>query len=305
MHDPLKLSFPVSTLDRKELLPAGTRLTEDVLQQLIRSDPMKIFPSMRLMEHGSIAADVNRICKRAPYNQIFSNALRKKDVFDAMGRVELNQPLLDIYDYFKSRDPYTYVHMLTVFALSLLLAQDLIDNRAELAREVAAAPTHDFGKICVPAGVLRKSTPLTASEQLTLSQHAAAGYVILGYYLKDPDHPAAIAARDHHERCDGSGYPRGIKLRSKVVEIVAVGDVFDALISPRPYRRRSYELRAALEELTAQADRGALSRDVVKALVCCNRKDNPQYTRCRVSREKRSSPPSDNLYKGTVPGGDG
>ena len=135
---------------------------------------------------------------------------------------------------------------------------------------------------------------------MQLSHHAAAGYVLLSYFLKDSNHPAAITARDHHERCDGSGYPRGIALRDRVVEIVAVSDVFDALISPRPYRPIAYDLRTALEEVTVLAQKGTISADVVRALISFNRKDQPPYADCVLPQELRGTPPPGNLYRGVI-----
>jgi len=298
MEKPLQLCYPVLTLDGEELLPAGAYLTHGTLAELTRSAEARNFPVNRLLEFGTIAADLQRICQHPPYLQMFSDPVRKQDVFDTMQRVMLPQPLLDIYTFFRTQDPYTYWHILTVFALSLLLAQDLIDDRKELAREVAASPSHDFGKVCVPLAVLNKTTPLDEHEQQKLSHHAAAGYVILSYYLKDPNHPAAITARDHHERCDGSGYPRGIRLQNRIVEIVSAGDVFDALISQRPYRPLSYDLRTALEDMTLQAESGAFSTDVVHALIRCIRKAFPRQVDEEFSLEKRGTPPPGNKYRG-------
>jgi putative two-component system response regulator len=188
-----------------------------------------------------------------------------------------------------------------VFALSLLLAQDLMENRKELEKEVAAAPNHDFGKLCVPLAVCKKSTLLTELERQQLSHHAAAGYVILSYYLKDPNHLAAVTARDHHERLNGLGYPRGIRLNNLFVEIVAVVDIFDALICARPYRASSYDLRTALEEMTRQAESGTISKDIVQALICCNRETHPPFKSCEISHEERGEPPPGNLYRGVTP----
>ncbi|WP_281412529.1 HD-GYP domain-containing protein [Geomobilimonas luticola] len=301
MEKTLQLCYPVVTLDGKELLPVGTSLTPETMAELARSARTETFPRMRLMEYGTIAEDLRSFMEQPPYCHIFSRPARTKAIFDSLQQVEFVHPLLDIYGYFKAHDPYTYRHILTVFALSRLLAQDFFDDRNELSRELAAASNHDFGKICVPLGVHKRSTPLSEHERMQLSHHAAAGYVLLSYYLMDPNHPAAITARDHHERCDGSGYPRGIALQNRVVEIVAVSDMFDALISPRPYRPHSYDLRTAMEELTVLAHKGAVSADVVRALIGCNRKNQPHYTECTLSHEQRGTPPPDNLYLGAIP----
>ena len=300
MDRPLQLCYPVTTLDGEELLPAGAFLTPATMENLMRSAEKQSFSALPLLAHDTIAGDLDRICKNPPYNRIFSDPLRRKDVFDTMQQVELAQPLLGIYDYFKTRDPYTYRHILTVFALSLLLAQDFMDSRTEPALGVAAS-NHDFGKVCVPEAVLKKSTPLDEEEQQQLSHHVAAGYVLLSYYLQDPHHPAAVTARDHHERRDGSGYPRGLMLQNRGVEIVAVSDVFDALITRRPYRSRSYDLRTALEALTLQADSGAISAEVVHALISLNRKDPLSFKASKFSKELRGNPPAGNQYGGALP----
>ena len=300
MDRPLELCYPVTTLDDQELLPAGAILTTDAMDRLIRSAKNHAFTTFPLLTHGTIAIDLERICSNPPYNQIFSDRARKQDVFDHLQQVKLVKPLLGIYDYFKTRDPYTYRHILTVFALSLLLSQDLIESRSELAMELLSASNHDLGKICVPMAVLKKSTLLNEQERQQLSHHVAAGYVLLSYYLQDPHHPAAVTARDHHERRDGSGYPRGIKLKNKLVEIVGVSDVFDALITRRPYRAHSYDLRTALETLSQQADRGELSPDIVNALIRLNRKDPLSLGDCRFSKELRGTPPAGNQYKGAL-----
>lgn len=300
MEKQLQLCYPVLTLDRKELLPAGTILTPEIMTELAQSARTENFSAKRLMEYGTVAKDLHSYVEQPPYSHIFSKPIRTKAVFDSLQQIEFVQPLLDIYDYFKTHDPYTYRHILTVFALSKFLAQDLFDDSKTLSMELSAASCHDFGKTCVPLAVCNKSTPLNEHERMQLGHHAAAGYVLLSYFFKDSNHPAAIAARDHHERYDGSGYPRGIALRNRSVEIVAVSDVFDALISPRPYRPVSYDLRTALEEATVLAVKGAISADVVRALISCNRKDQLPYTEWTLSSEQRGTPPPDNLYRGVT-----
>ena len=106
---------------------------------------------------------------------------------------------------------------------------------------------------------------------------------------------AAKVALRHHERRDGSGYPLGIRLSDRLVELMAACDVYDALISPRPYRRISFDNRTALEEVTAMGERGQIGWDIVRALVAHNRKDKPRVQQCAVSVEKRGKPPEGNL----------
>ena len=80
------------------------------------------------------------------------------------------------------------------------------------------------------------------------------------------------------------------------MEIVTVSDVYDALISSRPYRPIAYDNRTALEEITAMAERNEIGWNVVRALVARNRKSKPHHNECEVSVEKRGTSPPGNVY---------
>ena len=180
-----------------------------------------------------------------------------------------------------------YRHTLVVFALRTLLTRDLISDNKSLMHGIAAGPTHDIGKICVPLSILKKSTHLTLNERDILENHTAAGFLLFSYYYQDENILGTKVARDHHERKNCSGYPRGIHFNDQLVEIIAVCDVYDALISLRPYRPISYDNRTAIEEITEMAKRNEIGWDIVKALIAHNRQNKPQSKDVKVSMEKR------------------
>jgi HD-GYP domain-containing protein (c-di-GMP phosphodiesterase class II) len=240
--------------------------------------------------------DLLRQISRPPYDLIFSGQEKIAEVMTMLERVHLVIPVLQSLDYFKRDDYHTYCHVLMVFALSALIARDLLPDYREWINEVSTGPTHDIGKICIPLHILKKVTPLTRTERSMIDHHTTAGYVLLSYFHKDYKNLAAIVARDHHERKDGSGMPRGIQLTDRMVEIIVVSDVYDALSSPRPYRPVSYDNRTALEEITKMAEMNKIGWQVVKSLVAHNRKVKPKYSEVKVSSEKRGTPPSLNLH---------
>jgi HD-GYP domain-containing protein (c-di-GMP phosphodiesterase class II) len=292
----VKLYYPVHTLDNQLLLPAGSVLSTKTVEDLISSGKPASYQTYPLLEYGMVRHDLLRRLSEPPYDQMFSGHETIAEVMSLLERVHLFIPVLQSLDYFKSNDFYTYCHVLAVFALSALIAKDVLPDYREWLEQVSIGPTHDIGKICVPMQILKKDTPLTRAERSIIDHHTSAGYVLLSYFHKDPKNIAAIVARDHHERRDGSGVPRGIQLTDSLVEIIIVCDVYDALISPRPYRSASYDNRTALEEITKMAEMNKIGWEAVKSLVAHNRTAKPGSGEVEVSREKRGIPPLLNCH---------
>ena len=136
---------------------------------------------------------------------------------------------------------------------SLAAALGLVQARADLIE--LAAPLHDIGKIAVPDAILLKAGPLTPSERAEIEKHTDVGHELLSGSGQEMLDVAASIAWAHHERWDGRGYPRGLAGEAIPLEarIVSVADVFDALTSDRPYRRRFSRTEA---RETIRAERG-------------------------------------------------
>ena len=292
--------YPVKTLDGTELLPEGAELTEETLAELVKRNASVSYESLPLMDYGRVRQDLLIFINYSPYHIIFSDQEQNQDILRILERVKLPLPVLESMEYFKQNDFQTYRHSLMVFIVSVLLAKVLLPDFKELFSNTILGSTHDIGKICLPLEILKKSTPLTKREHQHLKHHTAAGYVLLSYFLKDHESFIAKLARDHHERRDGSGYPRGIEQTDTMVEIVAVADVYDALLMPRSYRPISYDNRTALEEMTTMAERGEISWEVLKALIAQNRMEKPSYHDIVIPEEKRGKAPKGNLYGETI-----
>lgn len=136
----------------------------------------------------------------------------------------------------KKRDEYTSQHSLNVCVLALLFGRHLGLEGDELHDLGFAALLHDVGKMRVPIEVLNKADALSDGEMALMQQHTRHGYDIL---RNTPGVPPEVAevAYCHHERVDGSGYPRGLSAAriSRHALIVAVVDVYDAVTSDRVY----------------------------------------------------------------------
>jgi HD-GYP domain-containing protein (c-di-GMP phosphodiesterase class II) len=284
------LKLPVHDLDGRLLLSEKQVLTPEVLQNLVDSNRDKKAAAGSLLQYGTIRDDLGTLLNTDPYRVIFNDPLKTDNVLKQMDRVLLPPALLAFLDHFKRHAPETYQHTLRVTALSAFIGSFLLETVQDLTQGILAAVAHDFGKTCIPLELLKKQASLTRQERGMLEQHTLAGYVLISYFLKMTGTLPARAARDHHERRDGSGYPLGINQEDRMVEIIAVSDIYDALVSDRPYRKEAYENRRALEEITEMAAAGKIGWEVVRALISNNRETKPDIEACIVSREKRNPP---------------
>jgi HD-GYP domain-containing protein (c-di-GMP phosphodiesterase class II) len=292
----MRIRYPIHTLDNRLLFSSGALLTEETLESFVQSCKDYSYRTYPFLSHGSLKKDCLSLLKTQPYANFFSNKEELDTLLNLLERVRVPFPIALTMDYFKRYDFYTYAHILMVFALSTLLAKDLVANYQDYIESSASGSTHDIGKICVPLNILMKPTPLTKMERDFLEHHAVSGFVLLCYYYKDLRHLSCKVALEHHERRDGSGYPQGIILNDPMVEIIAASDVYDALIKPRPYRSTAYESRTALEEIVKMTEQNKIGLDVVKALIAHHRQSRPHYSEITISTEKRGSPPVDNAY---------
>jgi putative two-component system response regulator len=150
------------------------------------------------------------------------------------------------------RDPETGAHIQRMAYYSQAIAMGLGLDQAALRLILEAAPMHDVGKIGIPDYILLKPGKLTPEEFEVMKGHSSIGYELLKESRSEILKAGAQIAISHHEKYDGSGYPRGLKGNDIPLfgRIVAVADVFDALTSERPYKKAwpLEEARRYLEE---------------------------------------------------------
>ncbi len=136
------------------------------------------------------------------------------------------------------RSKETHNHTRRVTEYSKLLALKLGLTRRDIELITSAAPLHDIGKLGISDGILFKPGKLSKKEFETMQRHSTIGYSMLAHSERDILKAAALIAHQHHEKWDGSGYPMGLKGEAIHIygRIVALSDVFDALISVRSYK---------------------------------------------------------------------
>jgi putative nucleotidyltransferase with HDIG domain len=180
----------------------------------------------RVLDAVRVGESVDGEATRATVIKMVDSVFRNRDALLTLARL-------------KSYDEYTLYHCLNVAVLTLHLGASLGIRQGELLRLGIGSILHDVGKLRLPLELVEKGERLTPEEFEIVKTHAVQGASIILQCASVPN-DSALAALNHHERYDGSGYPRGVSGLSvgKFGLIVAVVDVYDAMTSDRSYKRR-------------------------------------------------------------------
>lgn len=176
----------------------------------------------------------------------------------------------------EARDPYTAGHQIRSSNLACAIAEEMGLPQEKIDGIQMASSIHDIGKLAIPAEILTKPTKLTTLEFSLIKEHSSCGHEMLKNV--ESQWPLAEIIFQHHERMNGSGYPRKLKGDEILIEarILAVSDVVESMASHRPYRP-SLGIEAALEEI--DSNKGILyDSTVVDACLTLFRKKNFHLT---------------------------
>lgn len=137
----------------------------------------------------------------------------------------------------RSKETGNHVKRVAEYSKLLAIYYGLEKEEAELLKQ--ASPMHDIGKVAIPDSILNKQGKLTSEEKEVMNTHTTLGFEMLQHSNRPLLQIAAIVANEHHEKWDGTGYPRGLKEEEISIygRITALADVFDALGSIRCYKK--------------------------------------------------------------------
>jgi putative two-component system response regulator len=214
-----------------------TRVTRDVAIAVVLALMalyLLLFPVLRRMT-GALERRNSHLADRT--RELSEALARLRDSQDALARSqEETIRRLSVAAEYRDEDTGHHIDRMSTYAAILARELGLPDDEVELIR--IAAPLHDVGKIATPDAILLKPGALTPEERRIMEEHATTGWQMLSDSTSELLQLAATIARTHHEKVDGTGYPRGLKGDTipLVGRIAAVADVFDALTSDRVYR---------------------------------------------------------------------
>ena len=180
--------------------------------------------------------------------------------------VSIENVLFSLANAVEAKDAYTEGHVKRVSNLAVDLGRMMGLQPRDIEALRVGGILHDIGKIGIPDSVLNKPGPMSAEEWEMVKAHPVVGFRV-AEPLKQILKGALEVIRHHHERMDGSGYPDGIKGEeiSAVARVMAVADVYDALVTDRPYHK-GVSKEKALSIMQQDVDEGRLDRAAVSSL---------------------------------------
>lgn len=233
------LAVPLIDSRNRILLTAGKQLSDHVIRRLHVMGVEGVYIDDELSKDIIITSAIGPELQRKVIQQ-----LRKKNIDHIVDSARnIVDEIMENSDYLnnmllvKDFDDYTYQHSMNVGILSSVLGVAVGFSKEDMVNLTAAALLHDIGKIESPLEVLNKKGKLTEKEMEFMKHHPTSGYKILRQN-ENILSVVRVAVYEHHENVDGTGYPRGIE-GSKIhrfAKIIHIADVYDAMISKRPYK---------------------------------------------------------------------
>ncbi len=287
----MQLKIDLYDIDHNLLVPRGRQITEPIIHKLIHAGETNP-PSFVPIKNTPIIKDIDHAFNDPRYSLIFKSPPNRGKVTGVLGKLKLEKPLYQEILHMKESLPYTYKHAHILAALSILITEHLTGFKYDPVLAAHLSFTHDIGKTRIPGRILNKSTALTERESMVIESHPTIGYLLLNYYCGWEGKKYCWTAYEHHEKLDGSGYPRGIRKIDPYAQLITPLDIFDALICDRPYRKTPFSVRMAVDLLLDGVEKGKLNRTIVYAIINCLRKHKTLPAgRLQTSKKKRSQVP--------------
>lgn len=193
-----------------------------------------VFKNLDVTHHLSVIEET-KLLRIRKGNHFVKQASDVNDIYQLIHKIQ-------------EKDMYTEDHCNNSGNLAVQIATMLHLSETQIQNLLYAGKIHDVGKLQIPESILNKPSQLTPAEYEIIKKHSEFGYDIVMRETQNAD--IAKIVLDHHERLDGSGYPKGLKGDEISIEarIMAVADSFDAMTSNRPYKA-SISIEAAFEDL--------------------------------------------------------
>lgn len=293
----MQLENDLYGIDKRFIIEAGHIINRGTLKNIAGLSEHIRYVSIK---DTRLMNDLIQAFKDKRYTNIFYPPETNLKIIRHICRITMPKNILSELAHMKKVMPYTYHHVLII---ALLATKTALDNSLKIKYApditIRLSLFHDLGKSRLPLRILNKRSPLTREERRILKTHPLIGYVLLHYYFGKYHKRYDFSSFQHHERLDGSGYPKGIKRLNKYSHLLGVVDTLDALVSERPYRKKPFTLRSAIDFLLDESEKGRFDKDLVHTLIRYARKEAPG-TKLIIAAKGRDKESAGNCYGKTA-----
>lgn len=229
--------YSVATIiiNKEESANPLTTMTETAVSEATKASPeFQYYKTELPVAINTLKSEIHHLVT-SPTSNVDQNSLLKS-VSRLLKKSRNGIHVFDMLHCLRDLNDQTFAHSINVSLICYVIGSWLGFSRKELETLTLSGVLHDIGKVTLPPELILKPTKLTDDEYETIKTHSVRGYNILRE--KDVDNHVKFSAMMHHERCDGSGYPMGLRADQidSHAKIVAIADVYEAMTSARVYR---------------------------------------------------------------------
>ncbi len=232
-----KLSVSINTWDHEVIAREGDIFSADMIAEVAalgrkhRKKLEKLSDSFFLEDCAKLLGN-----DRDMYVYISRNPKVKKEVLKKIGRVVVPREVLQELRWLKKNYRYNYHHILGVTILMTQITIDFLWDAEDILFCSEVGILFDLGLGKVPPSIIHKETALSTRERHVIDQHPYYSALLTAYYYQDEYYHLLSTVVNHHETLNGRGFPRHIRNADFVTNILRSCDIFDALVSDRPFR---------------------------------------------------------------------
>jgi len=259
----VKVSQHITALDGKVIARKGDHVNQNYLDQIV-SFRSEEFQNYKQLEDTPFFSNFNILLDEPKYSFISKHEKEKDDLSRILASVQINEMFIKELIWMK-RYPYHYQHTIVITALVICIFLELYQDERKVREAVSCALVHDFGIARVPERILNKVTPLEEDEIKIIQEHPIYSYILLTYYLGNNQSLIPSTGFEHHENLQGTGYPKKIIQKNEIAQVIHISDIFDALITARPFRP-AMSMPKALETMSKEVELGKLNADAFNIL---------------------------------------
>jgi HD-GYP domain-containing protein (c-di-GMP phosphodiesterase class II) len=293
----MQLENDLYGIDKRFIIEAGHIINSGTLNNIAGLSEHIRYVSIK---DTRLMNDLIQAFKDKRYTNIFYPPETNLKIIRHIRRIKMPKNVLSELAHMKKVMPDTYHHVLIIAVIAAKTSlEDSLKNKYATDITIRLSLFHDLGKSRLPLRILNKRSPLTREERRILRTHPLIGYVLLHYYFGKYHKRYDFSSFQHHERLDGSGYPQGIKRLNKYSHLLGIIDTLDALISERPYRKKPFTLRSAIDLLLDESEKGRFNKGLVHTLIRYARKE-ALGTKLIIAAKGRDKEPVGNCYGKTA-----